>query len=367
MSDYPTSLPAFQRRFSTEDDCRQYLIDTRWPDGFVCPKCGAEQKAYISTRNVFECKTGHQTSVTAGTTMHRSKQPICTWFYAAWLVTTMTPGISAVQFQRQLGIKRYETAFNMLHKLRAALFTPERTKLNGEVEVDETFIGGRERGSETKGRGAKTKTPVAIAVELKRWKNKAGRNQIKAGRVRLQVVQNFTATELTGFVARNVERYSVVYTDGNRSYNALNTLGFQHKPEDGAALTTLHRVVTNLKSWLQGTHRGAVRRKHLQAYLNEFTFRFNRRKSPWWSFNRALGLATQTDDRPEYKTLYKAGQEGGWRHPNPDFVDRVMARLLVDIAKLEEAGRYTELFFEHEELVREHVEDFIKRMEEGEA
>ncbi len=356
MVDYPTTLPAFQRRFATEDDCREYLIKARWPRGFVCPKCGAGQKAYIKTRNVFQCKNGHQISVTSGTTMHRSKQPLCTWFYAAWLMTTLTPGISAVQFQRQLGIKRYETAFNMLHKLRAALFTPSRTKLSGEVELDETYIGGRERGPGRRGRGAVTKTPVAIAVEIIRWKDKAGRNQSKAGRVRLQVVQNMGAVQLVGFVVNNIERKTIINTDGTASYKSLPKLGYvNYRPETGAPLPVLHRVVSNIKTWLQGTHKGAVRRKHLQAYLNEYTFRFNRRKNPWLSFNRALGLATHTETRPEYKTLYKAGTYKGWRHPNPDEVDRVFAKVLQRMAMSgggEDLGVWAE---ENEEVLRELV------------
>ncbi len=299
--DFPRTLPEFQRRFGTEGACAKYLYDSRWPGGFRCPACGDWAFYYIPTRRLFQCKRyGHQTSLTAGTVMHRTKVPVCTWFYGAYLTTTQTPGMSALQFARQTGM-RYETAYMMLQKLRAGLVNPERTPLRGTVEADETYIGGTRRGPG--GRGALNKAIVAGAVEVK------GR---KAVRVRLRVVPAATTENLTGFLASNVAKRSTVRTDGWRGYLALPDAGFRHyvvgRPQQ---LPSIHRVFSNLKTWLRGTHHG-VSQKHLQAYLNEYTFRFNRRKTPMAAFQTALGIGSRVP-APTYKGIYR----GKWRHPNP--------------------------------------------------
>src|SRR3990172_3828592 len=156
---FPTTIMEFQRRFSNEEECLKYLINSRWPDGFVCPRCGWTEFYWQGSRNLLECKKcRYQTSVTAGTVMHRSRQPLTNWFWAAYLVTTHTPGMSALQFQRQMGLSSYRTAFMMLHKLRAALVKEGREKLRGTVEIDETYIGGKEAGPG--GRGARGKAKV---------------------------------------------------------------------------------------------------------------------------------------------------------------------------------------------------------------
>ena len=163
----PRSLLEFQRLFATEEQCADYLHGIRWPEGFVCPRCGSSTGYALAARRVTECRNGHQVSLTAGTGMHRSKLPLTLWFHAAYLVSTLTPGISALQFQKQLGISRYETAFQLLHKLRSALVAPGREPLRGEVEVDEGFIGGPEEGRP--GRGAETKSLVVFGVEIIRY------------------------------------------------------------------------------------------------------------------------------------------------------------------------------------------------------
>ena len=251
--------------------------------------------------------------------MHRSKQDLRTWFWAAYLVTTFTPGISGVQFQRQLGLLRYETAFNMLHKLRAALVAPGREQLHNEVEIDEAYIGGEEKGRQ--GRGAETKALVVCAVELIRWVDKKAQPRTRTGRIRLQVIPDASIASLVPFVMQNVEKGAIIHTDGWRSYNPLKQEGYDHRPlvqgkgEDAKYMLHVHRIFSNLKTWLLGTHHGAVNPKHLQAYLNEYTYRFNRRDWRGPAFLKALGLATQPEGWPTYDHLYHAGELKGWSHP----------------------------------------------------
>jgi transposase-like protein len=246
---------------------------------------------------------GYQTSVTAGTVMHRSKVPLRLWFQAAYLATTHTPGISAVQFQRQVGLHSYKTAFAMLHKLRAATVRPDRDKLSGIVEVDETYIGGEHPGKT--GRGAEGKVIVAGAVDTR------GKY---ANRVRLRVIPNVTSETLMNFVESNIQEGSTVKTDDWRGYSRTGASSYRH------IITTdlihIHRVFGNLKTWLLGTHHG-VSPQHLQAYLNEYTFRFNRRKTPMAGFQTILDLSSQRLG-PTYKGLFSVVKNGHWKHPaNP--------------------------------------------------
>lgn len=299
--DFPKSELEFHQWFPNEEACIKYLYDSRWPDGFVCPICGDQEAYYISSRKLFECKTnGHQTSLTSGTAMHGSHEPLLKWFFAAYHITTETPGISAVQLQRQLGLKRYETVFNMLHKLRSSMVNPERTKIKGNVEVDETYIGGPTTGGK-RGRGTE-KAIVVVAVE---------RKNNHAGRVRLRHIEDVRESSLIEFIKNIIEKDSTIITDEFPSYRNINRYGYNHEIEEKLPLA--HLVISNLKTWIKGTFHG-VSDKHLQAYLNEFTFRFNRRKTPMAAFQRILGLATNVKDWPTYKELYG----GEWEHPNPE-------------------------------------------------
>ena len=145
--DFPRTIMAFQDRFATEADCLEYLAASRWPQGFACPACGSTRAWVLERRHLWECGDCHQqTSVTAGTVMHKTRTPLRTWFWAAYLVATHHPGISAKQLQRQLGLTRYETAWLILQKLRRAMVAPEREPLKREVEVDEYLPGRRRRG-----------------------------------------------------------------------------------------------------------------------------------------------------------------------------------------------------------------------------
>lgn len=219
--------------------------------------------------------------------MHKTHLPLTVWFWAAYLVATHGPGISALQLQRQLGISRYETAWAILHKLRRAMVAPEREPLTGEVEVDEGFLGGRDtdlRG----GRQRNGKPLVGVAVEVR------GNG---SGRLRLQLLPDASAASLTRFVGSNVATGTTVHTDGWQGYSRLQAAGFDHQPHKQRArfadrewvLPRAHRALSNLKTWLQGTHHG-VSPKHLQVYLDEFVFRHNRRRTPLAGFQTLLGL-----------------------------------------------------------------------------
>ena len=312
----PRNLLEFSRRFVSEEACEEYLFSVRYPEGFVCPQCGSMQGWRIKGKRRVQCSNGHKISLTAGTVMHRTKQGLMTWFYAAYFLTTLTPGISALQFQRQMGIRRYETAFNMLHKLRSALVAPGRDLLRSEVEVDEAYIGGEEEG--VSGRGTQRKALVVCAVELVRWiTEKTEKQRTRAGRVRLVVIPDASANSLVPFVQHSVRRGAIVHTDGWPGYVALTKEGYDHRPvvqgkgKDAKYMPHVHRIFSNLETWLLGTYHGRVIGKHLQAYLNEYTFRFNRRFSRGAAFHRALCLAVQANDRPTYDSLYRAGEKGG--------------------------------------------------------
>jgi transposase-like protein len=219
--------------------------------------------------------------------MHKTRTPLTLWFWAAYLVATHTPGISALQLQRQLGIGRYETAWLILHKLRRAMVAPERGRLHGEIEVDETLVGGR-HSERTGGRQREGKALVGVAVEAR------GQG---SGRLRLTLLPNATAPSLEAFVKTSVEKGAIVNTDGWAGYQGLPSLGYEHRaikqrrrfPDERKILPRAHRASSNLKTWLQGTHRG-VERRHLQAYLDEFVFRHNRRRTPMAAFQTLLGL-----------------------------------------------------------------------------
>lgn len=274
--------------------------------------------------------------------MQSSHTPLSTWFWAAYLVVTQTPGQSALQFQRQLGLSRYETAFQILHKLRSGMVNPERDAIGGEhaVEVDECYIGGETKGE---GRGVHHKATVVGAVEVRTRQDAAEREAkwnatravscpakklVYAGRLRLKVVSGIPSkldifakpfsgrgTEiLTQFVRENIKPGTFVRTDGWRGYDAITAHGYQHSQlvlggsaaKAEAHLPMIHLVFSNLNAWIQGTHHG-VSQQHLQAYLDEYVFRFNRRFYPMNSFSSVLGIASRTVP-PTYAQVYERGR-----------------------------------------------------------
>jgi transposase-like protein len=285
---FPRSIVEFQSRFGDEGACRAYLFESRWPGGYCCPRCGGGEVGAEQRRHLWQCKRcGYQSSVTAGTVMHKTRVPLTLWFWAAYLVATHTPGISAVQLQRQLGISRYETAWLILHKLRRAMVAPEREPLAGEVEVDETLVGGRREGRHVARRHGE-KALVGVIVEVRG----AG-----SGRLRLQVLPDASGETLAPWVRALVAPGAIVHTDGWNGYKGLAGIGYDHRPrlqrrdhpDAQKLLPRAHRAASNLKTWLQGTHRG-VSPEHLQVYLDEFVFRHNRRHTPMAAFQTLLGL-----------------------------------------------------------------------------
>jgi len=277
IEDYPGNLVEFGERFTTDAACRAYLERIRWPDGFRCPACGGSRAWPTGRLGLWECVAcHHQTSVTAGTIFEGTRKPLRLWFLAMWLITGEKNGISALGLQRELGFTRYETVWTWLHKLRRAMVRPGRDQLSGRVEVDETYLGGEEEGM--RGREVEKKFIVAIAVE---------EDGDGMGRVRLRRVEDVSGRSLLPFVQEAVQPGSIVHTDGWSGYAKLPSHGYKHdvtnvsRSEELAheLLPRVHRVAALLKRWLLGTHQGAVGKHHLDYYLDEFTFRFNRRTS----------------------------------------------------------------------------------------
>ncbi len=300
---FPRTLMEFRERFSDEDTCFEYLAKSRWPEGFTCPRCGMHEFWIKSRRHVYECKAcGRQTSATAGTILHRSHVPIREWFWAAYLVTTHTPGFSAKQLQRQIRCK-YKTAWFMLHRLRRAMVNETRSQLGGFVEADETIIGGPVKGK--RGRAVTdftTKTLVFGAVEVISYTDKNGTYRERAGRIRLATTLNADEKSIEQFLEQNVEKGSSIKTDGWRGYSNTALSKYKHDKTPGMRASHIHRAFGNLKTWLNGTHHG-VDPKYLQSYLDEFVFRFNRRKTPMAAFQTLLGLASARNSIPYDKFI----------------------------------------------------------------
>nr|WP_319392143.1 IS1595 family transposase [uncultured Desulfobacter sp.] len=274
--DYPEDFEQFITRFATEQDCYDYIVNLRWPQGFVCPRCHSG-KSWASKRLLLICtKCGHQASITAGTIFQGTRKPLRLWFHVMWWMMSQKTGASAKNLQHTMGFKRYETAWTWLHKLRHAMIRPGRDRLKGAVEVDETFIGGTEK--DVKGRKTETKTLVVIAVEVE---------EKKLGRIRFRIVPDASADSLIPFIKENITPGSVVITDGWLGYSPLKKEKYEHVVENitqsekkaSEMLPHVHLVVSLIKRWLLGTHQGAVSPKHLAGYLDEYAFRFNRRLS----------------------------------------------------------------------------------------
>ncbi len=299
LNDLPGDLPTFLKRFGSDARCRAYLVRARWPAGFRCERCGHDQAYSHKKRLIEECRTcGKQHSILAGTIFEQTKTGLSRWFLAIYLVTSSKGGISAMELKRQMGFGSDQTAWSWLHKIRKAMVRPERSPLNARVEADETYLGGPRPGKP--GRGAGGKTKVAGAVE-------SGRGQARGrrlGRLRLAVVPDVSARSLEGFLAAAVAKPATIATDGWSGYTGLAAAGYAHEPLNLAAswgdaalrLPAIHLVFGLAKRWLLGTHHGAVSKKHLSAYLDEFVFRFNRRtaKSVSHRFARVIQQAVRT-------------------------------------------------------------------------
>ncbi len=279
--DYPRTWNQFLDWFHDEDACLKYLERLRWPQGFVCPRCGAAEHApYEVTRGRMMCSTcRYQCTVTAGTLFEKTRTPLRSWLAAAWYITNQKNGVSALGLQRVLGLGSYQTAWLLLHRLRRAMVNPERERLAGVVEVDETYVGGRDEGKRRAPQLDSNKSVVAVAIELLQPKG--------FGRVRLRRVVDASEDSVLPFVCETIEPGAVVHTDGSEAYRSLHKHGYTrhkivHLGSPNPAHVTMpgvHRIASLLKRWLLGTHQGSVQPDQLDYYLDEYTFRFNRRTS----------------------------------------------------------------------------------------
>lgn len=286
--DYPRTWEQLLDWFPDEASCLNYLEQLRWPQGFVCVRCGLAEVPYRASRGRFVCRQcRHQCTVTAGTVFEKTRTSLRSWFAAVWYITNQKQGVTALGLQRVLGLGSYQTAWTMLHRLRRAMVRPGRQQLSGVVEVDETYVGGP---TPRQGRPGKLVTPlsyheddlkslVIIAVELKQPKG--------FGRVRMRRIEDTSEASVMPFVEEVVEPGSTVHTDGSWAYRSLKDKGYHRNKivqlgaEDPAHVTMpgVHRIASLLKRWLLGTHQGSVKPHQLDYYLDEYTFRFNRRTS----------------------------------------------------------------------------------------
>ena len=274
MKKYPQNMPDFINMFPTNEACLEYIAQIRWPNGYQCEACNG-QDIWEMSRGLYRCKAcRYDSSVIAGTLFHGSHKPLTTWFQAIWYVVNQKNGVSALGLQQALGLGSYHTSWKWLHKLRRAMVRIGRDKLSGLVEVNETFIGGARHGK--RGRGADNKSLVLIAVED---------NENKIGRIRLSVIEDDSSTSITPAVVNMVEKGSSIRTDGWNGYAGLRKNGYKHLPitneniAEEDVISLAHLLASLLKRWLLGTHQGAIDHKNLPYYLDEFTFRFNRRTS----------------------------------------------------------------------------------------
>ena len=317
LPEFPVNQLDFQRMFPSETECLRYWERLRWPSGFVCEECGVTGEPYRPAKRprVLKCRSClHETSLTAGTVMHRSKTSIHVWFWAAYMLSTQTDGISALEVQKKLGILRYETAFQVLHKLRAVMVRPDRDKIGAEwpLEIDITFVGGKHKGGV---QGKTNKAPVIIAVEIRRREIRDPRTskitqRSLAGRIRLQKVPDKSASSVDRFAKECVAPGAVIVSDDGTEFTNLLSSGYAHRPipirgdrvKMDAHLPMVSTVTANLKTWIDGTFHG-ICKQHMQAYLNQFMFRFNRRFYRQPSFRTLLGLGARQSGQ-SYETLY---------------------------------------------------------------
>lgn len=297
-------LLLFQEQFKNEKDCYQWIFNTRWPKGFSCSFCGHQKYSLVSTRMLYKCmKCGKQISVTAGTIFHKTKTPLLKWFWLIFRMATSKTGVSIAEMRRELEIKDYKTIWTMAHKVRKAMADRDaQYKLAGLVELDESFFGPASEGK--RGRGAKHKGLVIVAVSF--WVDEKGKE--RPGFAHAFVVENASAETIESVLKRLslpeeeiVPLIDIIRTDGWQSYQTASTeLGIIHyravlrDPKDSMKLLPwTHRIIANAKSVFGGPHRG-VSKKHLQRYLSEVCYRFNRRFWPKQSFHRLLRACVST-------------------------------------------------------------------------
>lgn len=303
---YPKDFQEFLHQFRTDDDCWNYLFEMRWPNGYQCPKCSGN-KYWITEKKLIHCTTcEHQASITAGTIFHATRKPLILWFHIIWWVVAQKTGTSASNLTDFMGFGSYETAWSWLHKLRRAMVRPNRERLVGTIEVDETYIGGKEAGKGKQGRGAETKSLVVVATEC------LGK---QIGRVRFRIISEASTDQLRPFITETIEPGSTIITDGWNGYGFLKeskTYKHEVKTISGSGkqahelLPHVHMVDSLVKRWINGTHQGKVSPKHLSYYLDEYAFRFNRKLSTYRGklFYRLIQQAVSMPPKP-YNELIK--------------------------------------------------------------
>ena len=303
--DYPRTFQEYMEWFADEAACRRYLARCRWPNGFKCAHCGVNDEPWTTGRGYFHCRhCESEVSVTAGTIFERTRTPLKTWFAAIWFVVSQKDGASALGLKRVLGLGSYQTAWTWLHKLRQAMVRPGRDRLCGRIEVDETYVGGSKVGGK-RGRGSQRKEIVVIAVEVRSPKG--------FGRVRMRRIPDVSKSSLVPFVCDVAEKGSEILTDRWHGYNQLSKCGYKHSQVvlantgDPAhvSMPGVHRIAALLKRWLLSTHQGSVSGKHLEYYLDEYTFRFNRRtsRSRGMLFYRLVEQAVMTAPLPYHQII----------------------------------------------------------------
>lgn len=284
------SMIEFMRKFGTEEACREYLYEIKWPKGFVCPKCGKECEPFnIKSRNQYQCRyCNHQASVTAGTVMDKTRTPLTKWFLAIYLMGQDKRGCSALHLKRELQIA-YDTAWTISHKIRKAMGERDTAYLlGGTVEIDDAFFGAAREGSK-RGRGTE-KTPVVLGLSL----DEKGRPCY----LRAQVMPTVDGDSIAGFSKQHIQKGSVIRSDGLPVYNKLSE-NYRHQPRpfdpkgNPTHLKWMHVVISNVKSFVNGTYHG-LSDMHLQAFLDEFCFRFNRRRWHDQLFARTLAACASS-------------------------------------------------------------------------
>ena len=318
-NDYPQNWNAFLDWFASEDACLAYLEKLRWPEGFTCPSCGQRGKPHRADRGRLLCRyCRFQCSVTAGTIFSKTRTPLRVWLAAAWYLTNQKQGVSALGLQRVLGLGSYQTAWMILHRYRRAMVRPGREKLQGLVEVDETYLdmSDGQPGDRRKRKSHTQRVLIILAVEMKVPRG--------FGRIRLRRIDDDTKKNVLPFIHDSIERGSNVRTDGAGMYVKLHELGYEHdrkvmlgsQTPAHTSMPGVHRVASLIKRWLLGTHHGAVRAEQLDAYLDEFVFRFNRRssRSRGMLFYRLLQQAVVTAPVTYENVIAKKPREenAGW-------------------------------------------------------
>ena len=306
MNDYPRTFIEFIKRFHDEDSCREYLLAMRWENGFVCPKCTHNQ--YWVGKNAVYCickSCDQKVYVFAGTVLQDTKLPAQIWLTAMWLFATQKDGVSAKSLQENLGIKSYESAWLLLHKLRVAMVRSDREKLSGEIEIDEAYIGGELAGGK-RGRGSENKQLIIIAVQLEKIKSDKPSDALHAHRlakIRAKCLENASKEQIHPFITDNIAVGSILHRDDWSGYKGIDEAGYtsvivkaskSEKEED--KLPHIHLAISLINRWILGTYQGGIEEFHLQTYLEEYTFRFNRKTSHnrGWLFYRLVQGAMST-------------------------------------------------------------------------